>query len=98
MDCEGGEYRALLGARSVIERTSPILVLELDRAMLSANEATLGQVRGFLEHYDYEVFDANSLERPNWEDYSGTVVAVPRGVSGALLNAAYQRQRPSGSA
>ncbi|NQW47745.1 MAG: FkbM family methyltransferase [Planctomycetes bacterium] len=87
MDCEGGEHRALLGARDVIARCRPVLILELDDAMLAANGASLSQVLEFLDHHAYDVRDAVTLSPVDWTTFSGTVVGVHQSASGPLYAA-----------
>jgi len=56
LDIEGGEARALAGSAEVLQRSRPVIVLELNSAALSASGATPDQVEELLVDEGYQAF------------------------------------------
>jgi FkbM family methyltransferase len=56
IDVEGGELAVLQGAREILSRDHPILVLELSEAALRTQGARREEVLNLLKEHDYQVF------------------------------------------
>jgi FkbM family methyltransferase len=56
LDAEGAEYAALVGARGVLSKFRPALVLELFSRSLQAHGVTIGQLAGLLHESGYRTF------------------------------------------
>lgn len=87
MDCEGGEHRALLCARDVIDRCRRVLILKLNDGKLAANGASMSRLLEFLDRHEYDIRDAVARSPVDWATFSGTVVAVHQSASGPLYGA-----------
>jgi FkbM family methyltransferase len=61
MDVEGGEYEALLGATSRLERDRPLIVLELNDSCLARKGVSRLEILEFLESREYVLLDLASL-------------------------------------
>jgi FkbM family methyltransferase len=70
LDLEGGEYRALLGASSILRSSRPVVVFEFARSW-SAERFGFSREEFFLffKELDYELYDiyGNSIPTDDWE-------------------------------
>jgi FkbM family methyltransferase len=77
MDCEGGEAHVLHGARQVLGQFQPIVVMEFDPILLSANETPAADVLVFLQQFGYQCMTLASPPTAASTTESGTVIAIP---------------------
>jgi FkbM family methyltransferase len=79
MDIEGSEYRALLGAKMLLERHRPAIVLEVNEQALATQGATGDQVMDFLidARYDSYYLDGATGDLIPERSTTDTVVALP---------------------
>ena len=59
IDIEGGEFRALQGARELLRRYRPVLVAELNSVCLARDDRKPDDVLGLLRRADYDTFSFN---------------------------------------
>lgn len=62
MDIEGSELNALRGARALLERDRPVLLLEADDESLSLRGASLTELLDWLAARDYEAMDFSDAD------------------------------------
>ena len=77
MDVEGAEFEVLKGAREVIKRYKPILLSEMDNALLKRFGTNVNEVVEFLEALDYKVVDART-GGPALGGFSDNILAFPK--------------------
>lgn len=77
MDCEGGEYEALRGARATVEKFQPCIILEFDGGLLKANDSDPAALIEFLAGLGYRGLRLDGTGGTLDPGFSGTVVAVP---------------------
>jgi FkbM family methyltransferase len=80
IDVEGHEYRALRGARRLLERHRPLIVTEYSPDFQRDGSGVSGETYlGFLRHHGYaiSIFDEDGDERP-LENFSGLDVLCQR--------------------
>jgi FkbM family methyltransferase len=85
IDVEGAEFKVLSGARNLLGKSRPVLMMELQEESLLAQGASSRQVLELLRGFDYEVYSyaelghAHLLRRLHKiaEDSAQDVVAVP---------------------
>lgn len=56
MDIEGGEFKALLGAKEILALWNPVVILELNPNMLRAAESSVEAILNYFERLQYSVF------------------------------------------
>lgn len=77
MDCEGGEFNALRGARETLALRQPTVVMEFDPRLLLANGGTADEFLSFLADLGYRCITLTATPAEAGAAFSGTVVAVP---------------------
>ncbi len=83
LDIEGAEAAALAGARSVLRRHRPVLVIEVFSRSLATNNASVAEIQEHLRNADYRVFtiDDESAELMPLDDLTvideQNIVAMP---------------------
>jgi len=77
MDCEGGEFNALRGARETLAVRQPTIVMEFDPPLLEANGGSASAFLRFLADLGYHCITLNDSPVEAGETFAGTVVAVP---------------------
>ncbi len=65
IDVEGFEMEVLLGAKAVIEKSSPTIVCEVDDSLLSKNGSSPLEVFTFLEGFGYKIYKLPKFELVN---------------------------------
>ena len=63
MDIEGGEFKALLGAKKIITLWKPMVILELNPKMLKAADSSVGAILSYFENLAYSVFWIDEREK-----------------------------------
>ncbi len=80
IDIEGGEMQALKGARELLSRYKPLLMVEVSDRILLDGAATVGELRRFLTELGYVLFDVKQ-GAPRLIDLMGehgaNVIAAP---------------------
>jgi FkbM family methyltransferase len=77
MDCEGGEFNALRGARETLATREATVIMEFDPLLLRANGGTAGEFLRFLADFGYRCITLTAPPAEAGAAFSGTVVAVP---------------------
>jgi len=77
MDCEGGEFNALRGARETLAVRQPTIVMEFDPPLLEANGGSASAFLRFLADLGYHCITLDDSPVEAGETFAGTVVAVP---------------------
>ena len=77
MDCEGGEFNALRGARETIAANQPSIVMEFDPALLESNGCSATTFLRFLADLGYRCLSLSDSPIEAEATFAGTVVAVP---------------------
>jgi FkbM family methyltransferase len=77
MDCEGGEFNALRGARAILAASQPTIVMEFDPPLLRANGGDAASFLGFLAELGYACRTLTKAAEPVTEHFAGTAVAIP---------------------
>jgi hypothetical protein len=85
MDCEGGEFNALRGARETLATRQPTVIMEFDPVLLRANGGTAGEFLSFLADLGYRCITLTATPAEAGAAFSGTVVAVPASRTEAAL-------------
>ena len=85
MDCEGGEFNALRGARETLATRQPTVIMEFDPLLLRANGGTAGEFLNFLADLGYRCITLTATPAEAGAAFSGTVVAVPVSRTAAAL-------------
>jgi FkbM family methyltransferase len=86
MDCEGGEYHALRGARETLATRQPTLIMEFDPLLLRANGGTAGEFLSFLADLGYRCITLTDTAAEAGAAFSGTMVAVPASRTAAAIS------------
>lgn len=86
MDCEGGEYNALRGARETLATRHPTLIMEFDPLLLRANGGTAGEFLSFLADPGYRCITLTDTAAEAGAAFSGTMVAVPASRTAAAIS------------
>lgn len=73
IDVEGYEYRVLLGARELIRRDRPLLLLELDDVHLKKYNATIKDIFKFLKAHHYTIWDPVTLKEFQLNDEANNI-------------------------
>jgi FkbM family methyltransferase len=77
MDIEGGEYSALMGAISTLQKHKPIILLEVSNDLLQAQGSSSKSIEMFLHTNNYKVLDAEDNLRPIRHPLNGEILAIP---------------------
>jgi hypothetical protein len=77
MDCEGGEFNALRGARETLATRQPTVIMEFDPPLLRANGGTSSEFLSFLADLGYRCITLTDTAAEAGAAFSGTIVAVP---------------------
>ena len=62
LDIEGNEIKALEGARDIIDKYSPIIIIEISKYIFSIKD-NINLFKNFLEVNNYLIFDTNKKEK-----------------------------------
>jgi FkbM family methyltransferase len=63
MDIEGGEFKALLGAKKIMNLWNPVVILELNPKMLRAADSSAEDILSYFEKLQYSVFWIDEREK-----------------------------------
>jgi FkbM family methyltransferase len=74
IDVEGGEYRVLLGGRTALEATRPVIWMEANQVCLSRDDRLVADLLTLLQEWRYSLL---GLENPVLNSL-GTIVAIPQ--------------------
>jgi len=85
IDCEGGELHVLKGAKDVLHRHRPVVVLEVDDRMLRSNGASSHELLRLLAQWGYECRNVATQLPVQDEAFVGTVIAVHRSAGSDLF-------------
>ena len=85
MDCEGGEFNALRGARETLATRQPTVIMEFAPLLLRANGGTADEFLGFLADLGYRCITLTATPAEAGATFSGTVVAVPASRTDAAM-------------
>lgn len=81
IDVEGAEYKVLLGARQLIGRFKPVILLELLDSALRKQGASAAEVIGLLKELGYLIYDfspaTGRLVASDFKNHSDNIVASP---------------------
>ena len=77
MDCEGGEFNALRGARETLAVRQPTIVMEFDPPLLQANGGSAAAFLRFLAELGYRCITLTDPPGEVEDTFAGTIVAVP---------------------
>ena len=77
MDCEGGEFNALRGARETITANQPSIVMEFDPPLLEANGGSATAFLHFMADLGYRCISLSDSPIEAGSKFAGTIVAVP---------------------
>tara|TARA_B100001559_G_scaffold13334_1_gene11594 strand:- start:362 stop:1120 length:759 start_codon:yes stop_codon:yes gene_type:complete len=61
LDIEGAEMKALEGAFNLIEKTSPLIIMEFSKYIFN-NQLKVIFFKNFLKKFDYSIYDTNSVK------------------------------------
>lgn len=65
IDVEGFEYEVLQGARAMVDRFRPCLVIEADDSLLSKNDASVHLIKSYLSQFGYSFVEIPRCSSPN---------------------------------
>jgi FkbM family methyltransferase len=77
IDTEGAEYLVLGGAREILGNHRPIIITELDDALLKPFGHTSGQVVELLQERRYRVLNVRDMAPITTFPFSGNAIALP---------------------
>jgi FkbM family methyltransferase len=77
MDIEGGEYLALMGAISTLQKHKPVILLEVSNDLLQAKGYSSKSIEMLLLNNDYQVFSAEDNLRQIKHPLNGEILAIP---------------------
>jgi len=77
MDVEGAEFEVLKGAKELFTTHRPILLSEMDNALLSNFGTNTSEVVEYLSGFGYQVIDARTGGKPRG-GFSDTILALPK--------------------
>lgn len=75
LDCEGYELKVLLGAKALIAKCRPLIVMELNRESLERTGTSIVEVRSWLHEHGYSI---NPLVPENFSPEQYDVLCVPQ--------------------
>jgi FkbM family methyltransferase len=77
MDIEGGEYSALMGAISTLQKYKPVILLEVSNDLLQSQGSSSKDIEMLLLRNNYKVFDAEDSFRSIKHPLNGEILAIP---------------------
>lgn len=81
LDVEGYEMQVLDGAKKIIEKHSPIIILEFSIFIVKDNKFNYDYLKSFLAQYDYLIFNTNYQE-VSLQDVLAEIKNLPKNMFG----------------